>query len=212
MYVIKIILPENKIYKSKKSELTPDRVLIQSIFTQLHLNQYKAGNNYKYILDFPKFKKNNIGNQINIFAKTKEELLKHIKSDKLYRLITDNCEIKIEAVNINENTKYHIIKTAKQKSGLEISKIKRLIKRGKGKISDMYKNGLNIQEISDILSRDDTNPEYTQFIKYNSKENKNTAYFYLKVEDSKIEKDDILDFNKVNSFGFANTAIPILNF
>ncbi|MEA2019228.1 MAG: hypothetical protein U9N59_12340 [Campylobacterota bacterium] len=212
MYVAKILLPATVKGEGDKTQLTPDRVLIESIFTHLHTEQFKAGKNYKYILDFPRFKDKNIGNQINIFSKTKEGLINHIKSEKLYRLITDNCQLKIEPVETSKDTKYHRLKIAKESSGLGLSKIKRLIKREKGEVYAMYKRGMSLDEIAIKLSKDEKGEKYNQFIRYNSRENAHKAYFYIKPFEVDSNSMEILDFNKINSFGFGDTAIPHIPF
>ena len=165
MYVAKILVPEILTKGINGVKLKPDRVLIESIFTFLHLNQHQVGREYKYILDFPKFKETNIGNQINIFAKNKEDLISHIKTQKLYRLITDNCKLKIEEVISPDTTDFHKLKISKESKGLGLSKIKRLIRREQGEVYKMHLKGLSLKEISDILLKDDNKKEIKQFVK-----------------------------------------------
>jgi len=210
LYVVQITIPFNELTKSV------DNVVIGNIFKEAHRSQFIVSDEYKYILGFPEANRNSIGTIVQIFAKNKEDLIKHIKDDNLYSFITDYCSFSIIDIEYNslKNIDTYSLKTSQEDNYLSLSRIKRLIKRSKntGKSSliyDMFKNGKSEIEIYNIIKEKNNNIRTNPYIKYTSTSSDNFSIFIKSINRDERDSNiiDMLDNNDVNSFGMNNNII-----
>lgn len=202
MYVAQIILPQAEVPNEKKGvSLKPNMALANQIFSLLHNNAYIVRPNYKFALGFPEMTQNNLGRVIQVFSNSKNDLIKHIKTNKLYNLITGYCSIKIVEVSkkMLENSNTYTIKKTKDDYVVSLSEIKRIIKRNKSKskILDMHKQGLSAEDIHKAIKKE--NQPKKCFLYYKTKNNRNCIFFLEKIKANK--KINNLDIEKTNSFG-----------
>ena len=207
MYVAQITLPVVDKESSKGFSAQPNMYVANQIFGLLHTNAYLVERNYKYCLGFPELSNNSFGTVMQIFASDLDELKKLLKTDRLYEIITDYCNVKFVKINLELLKKNKIrnykIKRTKDDYCISISEIKRIIKRGneKSEIVKMSKNGKSINEIYDEIKAQKNNKK--SYLQYKTKDGGN-AVFFLKKE---YCNEDVNFQAKSNGFGLSNDII-----
>ncbi|WP_457744444.1 type I-F CRISPR-associated endoribonuclease Cas6/Csy4 [Sulfurimonas sp.] len=205
MFVAQITFPQTTILNETKGvSLKPDMALVNQVFSLLHLNAFRVDKEYKYIVGFPLLQKDNIGRVLHLFSEKESDLKKHIKTEKLYNLLTGYCNIKIVKLTENilkEQKRYQIRKT-KDDNFISLSKIKRTIKRGSAnsKIVEFHKQGLNAIAIQSKLKKENQK----SWLFYKNSKNNNCSFFLEKI---KSEKEVALDTTKVNGFGLSRDIV-----
>ena len=207
MYVAQIKLPIVDKKSNRGFSAQPDMSVVNRIFGLLHKNAYQVDREYKYCLGFPELSDKNFGTVIQVFSSDLNDLKKLLKTDGLYEIIADHCNVKFTKINLEllqkKDVKSYRIKRTKKAICISKSEIKRIIKRGneKSEIVEKIKNGLSVHEIYDeIKAQKDSKKSYLQY----KTKNGDNAVFFLKKEYCKND----IDFQKnVNSFGLSSDIV-----
>ena len=207
MYVAQITLPVVDKESSKGFSAQPNMYVANQIFGLLHTNAYLVERNYKYCLGFPELSNNSFGTVMQIFASDLDELKKLLKTDRLYEIITDYCNVKFVKVNLKflqkKDVKNYKIKRTKDDYCISKSEIRRIIKRGndKSEIVEKTKNGMSVDEIHDEIKAQKNNKK--SYLLYKTKNGDNAIFFF-----KKEYCDGDVNFQKnVNSFGLSNDIV-----
>ncbi len=207
MYVAQIKLPIVNKESNRGFSVQPDMSVANQIFGLLHKNAYQVDREYKYCLGFPELSDKNFGTVIQVFSSDLNDLKKLLKTDGLYEIIADHCNVKFTKINLEflqkKEVKSYKIKKTKDDFSISKSKIRRMIKRGKenSKIVQKAKSGMSVHEIYDEIKAQKDNKK--SYLQYKTKNGRNAVFFFKK----EYCKNDI-DFQKnVNSFGFSSDIV-----
>lgn len=202
MYCIQINLPAVNDGSGTKKNVV-NRIILEQLISALHKEQYKVNKDYKYILGFPELTEKSFGMILHIFSKNKDDLYKHLKCEKVLRIIGDYCSFKIIELNdkILNSTDSYSLKRGKKNAGIGLSQVKRFIERKSG---EAYKLSLEGFSMEDIVEKFKQNKKVPQYIKYLTSTG-NIAYFFYE----SIKKNDliILNFEDSSSFGYSKSSI-----
>lgn len=196
MYVAQIKLPV----------INKDTV-INRIFGLLHRNAYKVNRDYKYCLGLPNLSDKDLGTIMQVFSSDLNDLKKLLKTNGLYEIIVDYCNVKFVEVDLDflkkKNVKSYVIKRTKDDSCISFSKIKRIIKRGneKSEIVKKAKSGMSAKDIYDEIKNQKNSTK--SYVMYKTTKGDNAVFFLSKEYCSKD-----VDFQKnVNSFGLSSDIV-----